>query len=579
MDKSTVTKVTDQPKVTNVAQQSTVTKGMDTSTVTKGMDTSTVTKGMDTSTVTKVIDQPIVTKATEQPTVMKAIDKSAVTDVIDLSTVTKVTDQPTVMKTKNASTMKKVKAGTSSPPGHLLQALKPKKRRNSGSDVENNEGSHDDLEGLRVRFWSVRQKKSKRCFLRVSASLASLISKSRRKTGSDSCKKSTLSLSYIPPNPSPTKRRTQQTWIDSFGSEKGGFGIPDLSGTDIKRQEAIYELYKGEQDMVEDLIMVTKMYRDSLLTLGLMTHAEVSILFGNIDSLIPLHQDLLARLQCQRKPDGTTQNVGKQIYEWSRGLHVYVNYCANQIKAKCVYDDKRHEPSVEDFLERCLASPLSHKLDLWSLLDGARSHFVKYPLLVNSILKYTPSDSSDADLLKQSIKVIENIIHEADEQMGVASCEQCRSTLVYLFEDQKIVEIEESVTLVCSGCMKNIKGNKLFVFLFDKAVVVSRSIIQDGRQLYQVYRQPIPVAELVVEDLPDSEVKLGSFRSAFGQGGCTVKNLIRISFQNCDRGQSHTLVANDEHDKRQWMHAFQKITSKILTVVGESKLKDRQLNS
>lgn len=466
----------------------------------------------------------------------------------------------------------------------LLQGLKPKKRRNSGSDVENNEDNHEDLEGFRIRFWSVRQKKSKRCFLRVSASLASLISKSRRQSGSASYKTSTLSLSkpissYMPPNPSPTKRRTQQTWVDSFASDQGGASFPALSKTDIKRQEAIYELYKGEQDMAEDLITVTKMYRDSLVTLRLLAPAEVGILFGNIDSLIPLHQDLVARLQCQRKTDGTTQNVGKQIYEWSLGLRVYVKYCANQIKAKALFDEKRNEPSIQDFLERCLASPFSHKLDLWSLLDGARSHFVKYPLLVHSILKYTPCDSRDADFLKQSIKVIENIIFEADEQMGMASCEQCKSTLVYLFDEQKILEIQESVTLVCSGCMKSIKGNKLFVFLFDKAAVVSRQITQEGKQMHQVYRQPIPVAELVVEDLPDSEVKVGSFRSAFGQSGSTVKNLIRISFQNSDKGQSHTLIANDEHDKRQWMHAFQKITSKIITVVGESKLKDRQLNS
>lgn len=59
------------------------------------------------------------------------------------------------------------------------------------------------------------------------------------------------------------------------------------------------------------------------------------------------------------------------------------------------------------------------------------------------------------------------------------------------------------------------------MFLFDKVAVVTRLATQGGRQFYQVYRQPIPVSELIVEDLPDGEVKLGSFRSAFGQGGQT----------------------------------------------------------
>lgn len=59
---------------------------------------------------------------------------------------------------------------------------------------------------------------------------------------------------------------------------------------------------------------------------------------------------------------------------------------------------------------------------------------------------------------------------------------------------------------------------KLHIFLFNKVLVATRLVNQNGHQGYQVYRQPIPVEELVVEDLKDGEVKVGSFRSAFGSG-------------------------------------------------------------
>lgn len=59
---------------------------------------------------------------------------------------------------------------------------------------------------------------------------------------------------------------------------------------------------------------------------------------------------------------------------------------------------------------------------------------------------------------------------------------------------------------------------KLHIFLFNKVLVATRLVTQNGHQGYQVYRQPIPVEELVVEDLKDGEVKVGSFRSAFGSG-------------------------------------------------------------
>lgn len=58
---------------------------------------------------------------------------------------------------------------------------------------------------------------------------------------------------------------------------------------------------------------------------------------------------------------------------------------------------------------------------------------------------------------------------------------------------------------------------KLYVFLFQDILVLTRPVTRNERQSYQVYRQPIPVQDLVLEDLQDGDVKMGgSFRGAFG---------------------------------------------------------------
>ena len=50
-------------------------------------------------------------------------------------------------------------------------------------------------------------------------------------------------------------------------------------------------------------------------------------------------------------------------------LEVYVVHCGNQVRAKSVLDNKRStDPRVEDFLTRCLESPFSRRLDVWSYL-------------------------------------------------------------------------------------------------------------------------------------------------------------------------------------------------------------------
>lgn len=58
---------------------------------------------------------------------------------------------------------------------------------------------------------------------------------------------------------------------------------------------------------------------------------------------------------------------------------------------------------------------------------------------------------------------------------------------------------------------------KLYIFLFQDILVLTRPVTRNERHSYQVYRQPIPVQELVLEDLQDGDVRMGgSFRGAFG---------------------------------------------------------------
>lgn len=58
---------------------------------------------------------------------------------------------------------------------------------------------------------------------------------------------------------------------------------------------------------------------------------------------------------------------------------------------------------MQDFLQRCLESPFSRKLDLWSFLDIPRSRLVKYPLLLKEILRHTPKDHPDIQILEEAV--------------------------------------------------------------------------------------------------------------------------------------------------------------------------------
>uniref|UniRef100_A0A672TIX4 Neuroepithelial cell transforming 1 n=1 Tax=Strigops habroptila TaxID=2489341 RepID=A0A672TIX4_STRHB len=362
--------------------------------------------------------------------------------------------------------------------------------------------------------------------------------------------------------PTPPKRRNSVLWSEMLDVNMK----ESLSTKEIKRQEAIYEMSRGEQDLIEDLKLARKAYHDPMLKLSIMSEEELTHIFGDLDSYIPLHEDLLASLGEATKPDGTVEQIGPILVKWLPRLHAYKGYCSNQLAAKALLDQKKQDRRVQDFLQRCLESPFSRKLDLWSFLDIPRSRLVKYPLLLKEILRHTPKDHPDIQILEEAISIIQGVLSDINLKKGESECQYYIDKLEYLDEKQKDPRIEGSK--MCSPFQK------LYVFLFQDVLVLTRPVTRNERQAYQVYRQPIPVQELLLEDLQDGDVKMGgSFRGAFGNSD-KAKNIFRVRFQDPCPGQSHTLQANDVFHKQQWVNCIRTAIAPFQRTAATAELRE-----
>ncbi|XP_029975313.1 rho guanine nucleotide exchange factor (GEF) 3, like isoform X2 [Salarias fasciatus] len=344
------------------------------------------------------------------------------------------------------------------------------------------------------------------------------------------------------------RRRSSQCWSDTVESH-------DLTAKEIKRQEVIYELTQGERQLIDDLSLVKKVYYEPMLKLDIMTESELGQIFGTLDSLIPLHQDLLSRLERLRGSEKTVGEVGTTLMDWFPCLDAYVTYCCNQVGAKALLDQKKQEKRVEQFLRLCQESSFSRKLDLWNFLDLPRSRLVKYPLLLREIQKCTPPEHPDEDTLPEALELIQSIVAEVNKKTGEAECQFYRRGLVYLEESQRLPEIQQSRFLYCHGELKNNKGQRLHVFLFELALVLTRpGEDREGAQVFQVYRQPLPNALINLEEIPDGEAAGGgSFRGAFTGGNDKVKNCFRVSSRGRSKAHPYSLQANDSFSKQQWI--------------------------
>ncbi|XP_021179239.2 rho guanine nucleotide exchange factor 3 isoform X2 [Fundulus heteroclitus] len=344
------------------------------------------------------------------------------------------------------------------------------------------------------------------------------------------------------------RRRNSQCWSDTVESH-------DLTAKEIKRQEVIYELTQGEKQLIEDLSLVKKVYYEPMLKLDIMTESELGQIFGTLDSLIPLHEDLLARLERLRGSEKTVGEVGPTLLNWFPCLEAYVTYCCNQVGAKALLDHKKQQKRVEHFLRLCQESSFSRKLDLWNFLDLPRSRLVKYPLLLKEIQKCTPPDHPDEDTLPDALELIQSIVAEVNKKTGEAECQFYRRGLIYLEESQRITEIHQSRFLYCHGELKTNKGQKLHVFLFELALVLTRPVEdREGGQMFNVYRQPLPNTLINLEEIPDSEAGGGgTFRGAFTGGNDKVKNCFRVSSRGRSKVNPYCLQANDSFSKQQWI--------------------------
>lgn len=89
-----------------------------------------------------------------------------------------------------------------------------------------------------------------------------------------------------------------------------------LSRNQVKRQEAIYELYCGENVLIGDLRTLKNFYYEPLLPTGIFTQKEMNVLFGDLDRLIQIHSKLRDDLLELRDSLGFTESVGPTLLRW-----------------------------------------------------------------------------------------------------------------------------------------------------------------------------------------------------------------------------------------------------------------------
>lgn len=137
---------------------------------------------------------------------------------------------------------------------------------------------------------------------------------------------------------------------------------------------------------------------------------------------------------------------------------IYIDRCRTQIWARYILDSKKLTcKRYQEFIKKRSESIRSS--DLWTYLDVPRSRIVKYPLLVNEILKHTPTGHVDEAALKRAKEILSDLLTKIDKAMGDSECKLAQTKINVVkteFDPDKC--IESASDLITEGSLKDPKG-------------------------------------------------------------------------------------------------------------------------
>ncbi|KAI9144811.1 CNH domain-containing protein [Paraphysoderma sedebokerense] len=344
----------------------------------------------------------------------------------------------------------------------------------------------------------------------------------------------------------------------------------------VKRQEVIFELIHSEEQFVNDLDSVEKIFIQPLLESDLLPPQSrskfISDVFGNILTIRSLNEQLSLSLQRRQQESWVVDRVGDVFYRHVVNLEgPYVEYGATQPWGKhWLETEVAKNPDLGKFLAECEKRPESRKLPIQSFLARPTTRMGRYPLLLDSILRKTPEDHPDRADLEKSIAFIKTILKQINIVAGrsdnAVRLTALNESLIFRSgETQDLKLLSPERQLIRDGPLKKKAGSgqqmeELTVFLLDHCLLLTKKKKVKNLFEYKVNRNPIPHEFLILQVPDENPTPFSTHRrsaaslspSPSSYSAKKTEHPINITHLGRNGGQV-VLYASSIADRRQWV--------------------------
>ncbi|GAU88500.1 hypothetical protein RvY_01187-2 [Ramazzottius varieornatus] len=175
-----------------------------------------------------------------------------------------------------------------------------------------------------------------------------------------------------------------------------------LDARNRKRQEVIAELFHTERTHVRNLKVLRMVFYIPMTRDNVLPPELASQVFANLDEMISMHNELNRGMRAMRKSRPLIGNVGNLLlsrFDGEAGHRFKMAaaaFCRNQTAGlEALKLRQKKDQRLAQFLAEAEANPLCRRLQLKDLLPTGMQRMTKYPLLLESLLKYTSTEQDD----------------------------------------------------------------------------------------------------------------------------------------------------------------------------------------
>lgn len=295
-----------------------------------------------------------------------------------------------------------------------------------------------------------------------------------------------------------------------------------LSKQQIKRQEAIYELFTTEKKFVKSLEIIRDTFMKKLLETNIIP-SDVRInfvkhVFAHINEIYSVNREFLKALAQRQSLSPICPGIADIFLQYLPFFDPFLSYIASRPYAKYLIETQRSvNPNFARFDDEVSNSSLRHGID--SFLSQGVSRPGRYSLLVREIIHFSDpvTDKDDLQMLMKVQDLLKDLMKRIDRASGAA---QDRYDVKVL--KQKILFKNEYVNLGLNNEKRKIKHEGLLsrkdvnktdasfsgdiqFYLLDNMLLFLKSKAVNKWHQHTVFQRPIPLPLLFIcpaEDMP-----------------------------------------------------------------------------